>query len=67
MPPSITNGKNSFLRMPKVPSHGGLVTSTLLEFLVRPALFWTTGIGAARREVDAGRERIVLVVEQNFD
>jgi CzcA family heavy metal efflux pump len=27
---------------------GGLITSTLLEFLVRPALFWKVGIGAAR-------------------
>jgi HME family heavy-metal exporter len=27
---------------------GGLITSTLLEFLVRPAMFWTMGIRAAR-------------------
>jgi HME family heavy-metal exporter len=31
---------------------GGLVSSTLLEFLVRPALFWKTGLGAARRAVE---------------
>lgn len=27
---------------------GGLMTSTLAEFIVRPALFWTVGRGAAR-------------------
>jgi Cu/Ag efflux pump CusA len=32
---------------------GGLISSTLLEFLVRPALFWTFGMGAARRVVQA--------------
>ena len=26
---------------------GGLISSTLLEFLVRPALFWKFGTGAA--------------------
>ena len=31
---------------------GGLVSSTLLEFLVRPALFWKTGLRAARRAVE---------------
>ncbi len=30
---------------------GGLVTSTLLEFLVRPAMFWTLGLRAARAVV----------------
>lgn len=30
---------------------GGLLTSTALEFLVRPALFWTLGMGAAKRVV----------------
>ena len=30
---------------------GGLVSSTLLEFFVRPALFWSFGIGAAKRAV----------------
>ncbi|QEG36865.1 efflux RND transporter permease subunit [Bythopirellula goksoeyrii] len=43
---------------------GGLVTSTLLEFLVRPALFWTCGMGSARRVVEACRERVVLEVEE---
>jgi HME family heavy-metal exporter len=32
---------------------GGLITSTLLEFLVRPALFWQLGIGSARRVTEA--------------
>ena len=31
---------------------GGLTTSTLLEFLVRPALFWTVGRGAGRRVIE---------------
>ncbi len=30
---------------------GGLISSTLLEFLVRPALFWTFGVGTAQRIV----------------
>jgi HME family heavy-metal exporter len=42
---------------------GGLITSTLLEFLVRPALFWTIGMGAARRVVEADEQDIVLVEE----
>ena len=31
---------------------GGLITSTLLEFIVRPALFWTFGRGAAKRVIE---------------
>jgi len=42
---------------------GGLITSTLLEFLVRPALFWTIGMGAARRVVESSEQKIVLVEE----
>lgn len=42
---------------------GGLITSTLLEFLVRPSLFWTIGIGAARRVVESDEQHIVLVEE----
>jgi len=42
---------------------GGLITSTLLEFLVRPALFWTIGMGAARRVVESSEQSIVLVEE----
>lgn len=30
---------------------GGLLTSTLAEFFVRPALFWTVGVGAGERIV----------------
>jgi len=30
---------------------GGLITSTLLEFLVRPALFWSFGVRSASRVV----------------
>jgi HME family heavy-metal exporter len=39
---------------------GGLVTSTLLEFLVRPALFWKFGVGAAERVVAEGKQDIDL-------
>lgn len=42
---------------------GGLITSTLLEFLVRPALFWTMGTGAARRVVDSETQQVNLVEE----
>lgn len=42
---------------------GGLLTSTLLEFLVRPALFWKLGQGAARRVVEAQIEDVELVEE----
>ncbi|MBI1246735.1 CusA/CzcA family heavy metal efflux RND transporter [bacterium] len=42
---------------------GGLITSTLLEFLVRPALFWTMGTGAAKRVVQGQDEHIELVEE----
>jgi HME family heavy-metal exporter len=35
---------------------GGLITSTLLDFFVRPALFWTTGIKAGRRIVARAEE-----------
>ncbi len=42
---------------------GGLITSTLLEFLVRPALFWTMGIGAARRVVESEEHSVSLVEE----
>ena len=42
---------------------GGLISSTLLEFLVRPALFWSFGLGAARRVVDRDAEEVNLVEE----
>ena len=40
---------------------GGLITSTLLEFLVRPALFWTVGIDSARHVVEEEQQQIELV------
>ena len=43
---------------------GGLVTSTLLEFFVRPALFWTMGVGAARRVVELGAAEVPLIEEE---
>ena len=42
---------------------GGLITSTLLEFLVRPALFWTAGVNAARDVVQRTDQRVALVTE----
>ena len=30
---------------------GGLISSTAMEFFVRPALFWSFGIAAAKRAV----------------
>ncbi len=42
---------------------GGLITSTLLEFLVRPALFWKFGIGSAQRVIEAEQETIELFEE----
>ncbi|MCA9121483.1 MAG: efflux RND transporter permease subunit [Planctomycetales bacterium] len=42
---------------------GGLISSTLLEFLVRPALFWKYGCAAANSVVDAVHERCELVEE----
>jgi hypothetical protein len=40
-----------------------LVSSTLLEFLVRPALFWKFGLRAAQRVVRESRDEIALVEE----
>ena len=40
---------------------GGLLSSTLLEFLVRPALFWKFGIGSARRVTESTRDEVKLV------
>ena len=39
---------------------GGLISSTLLEFLVRPALFWTFGRRAAARLIDQTDAETVL-------
>lgn len=45
---------------------GGLISSTLLDFFVRPALFWTLGIGAARRVVESAEQHVPLVDVQEF-
>ncbi|MBC8350666.1 MAG: efflux RND transporter permease subunit [Planctomycetes bacterium] len=42
---------------------GGLISSTLLEFLVRPALFWQFGRAAAKSVTDASGEQCELVEE----
>jgi Cu/Ag efflux pump CusA len=40
---------------------GGLISSTLLEFLVRPALFWTVGRKAGQRIVEQDNTKLELV------
>jgi HME family heavy-metal exporter len=45
---------------------GGLISSTLLDFLVRPALFWAAGIGAARRVVESEEQHVPLVDVEEF-
>jgi HME family heavy-metal exporter len=42
---------------------GGLISSTLLEFFVRPALFWTVGLGAGRRLIRETQGEVALVEE----
>ena len=42
---------------------GGLISSTLLEFFVRPALFWRFGIGAAKRVLGESGGDVRLVEE----
>ncbi len=42
---------------------GGLISSTLLEFLVRPALFWQFGLEAAKRAVEEKADAVELVEE----
>lgn len=39
---------------------GGLITSTFLEFLVRPALFWKFGMREAERVVEESKRDIAL-------
>jgi len=43
---------------------GGLISSTILEFFARPALFWTFGLGAARRVVEETASHVELVEEE---
>ena len=42
---------------------GGLISSTLLDFFVHPALFWTLGLKAAQRVVESKEQHISLVEE----
>ncbi len=44
---------------------GGVISSTALEFLVRPALFWKFGIKAAQRVTEADRQEVKLVEEKH--
>jgi HME family heavy-metal exporter len=39
---------------------GGLITSTVLEFLVRPALFWKFGLRAAQQVVAKAQDEVIL-------
>ncbi|MCL4204513.1 MAG: CusA/CzcA family heavy metal efflux RND transporter [Pirellulaceae bacterium] len=39
---------------------GGLITSTFLEFLVRPALFWKFGMAAAKNVVEGSEAEVIL-------
>jgi HME family heavy-metal exporter len=45
---------------------GGLISSTLLDFFVHPALFWTMGLGSARRIVESDEQHISLVDKEEF-
>ena len=42
---------------------GGLITSTTLEFLVRPALFWQFGLRSAKAVVENETNQVALVEE----
>lgn len=37
---------------------GGLLTSTLAEFLIRPALFWAIGVGAGKQIVEQSHNHV---------
>jgi HME family heavy-metal exporter len=43
---------------------GGVISSTMLDFFVHPALFWVFGIRAAERAVSASHAQIELKDEQ---
>jgi CzcA family heavy metal efflux pump len=45
---------------------GGLISSTLLDFFVHPALFWTMGLGSARRIVESDEQHISLVDKEEY-
>jgi HME family heavy-metal exporter len=44
---------------------GGLISSTLLDFFVHPALFWTLGLRSARRVVESEEQNIELEDEED--
>jgi CzcA family heavy metal efflux pump len=44
---------------------GGLISSTLLDFFVHPALFWLFGLKEAQRVVSESRTEIALVTESD--
>jgi HME family heavy-metal exporter len=46
---------------------GGLISSTLLDFFVHPALFWLFGLKAAQRVVSETRTEIALVEVSDED
>lgn len=46
---------------------GGLITCTILEFLVRPALFLKFGMGSARRTMERSEEEITLTEDETED
>ena len=43
---------------------GGVVSSTMLDFFVHPALFWLFGRQAAQRAVDSTQQAVELIEEQ---
>jgi CzcA family heavy metal efflux pump len=45
---------------------GGLISSTLLDFFVHPALFWTMGLGSARRVVESDEQYIPLIDKDRY-
>ncbi len=44
---------------------GGLISSTLLDFFVHPALFWLIGLKEAERVVNESQTEVVLVEEHD--
>ena len=44
---------------------GGLISSTLLDFFVHPALFWTLGLKSARHVVEDDQRQVTLVAHED--
>lgn len=44
---------------------GGLISSTLLDFFVHPALFWLIGLSEAERVVNESQTEVALVEESD--